>query len=235
MSEEDPYGGGDDDFDASQYPTLYWGDNDDEPPMYWVSYMQQLLVDSGEDPQGVDGFFGPHTNAAVQSFQRSHGCDPDGVVGNQTWAAFFGKTAPKGVNRANPHGGGGGGGGGGVHPDDIGDQRIYFSTSVYYSTDADCIATELVNTHAHIPSGETIAEVYVYEPDGSEYYYERFVAPNDMDPVSYFQMVTHPLTVGDVSGTFTAKVILDSGKGQTREISFEPVRHIEIDEEQTNF
>ncbi|HEX9258388.1 MAG TPA: peptidoglycan-binding domain-containing protein, partial [Acidimicrobiales bacterium] len=60
-------------FDPSGYPTLYWGDTDDEPPSYWVSYLQQLLVDNGEDPQGVDGFFGPHTHSAVQSFQRSHG------------------------------------------------------------------------------------------------------------------------------------------------------------------
>ncbi|HEX9258977.1 MAG TPA: hypothetical protein VF855_05520, partial [Acidimicrobiales bacterium] len=59
---------------------------------------------------------------------------------------------------------------------------------------------------------------------------ELFSAPADMDPVSYFTLQTHPLTVGDVSGTFTAKVVLDGGKAQSRDISFEPVRHLELDE-----
>ncbi len=33
----------------------------------------------------MDGDFGSGTLAAVQAFQSSHGLDPDGVVGSQTW------------------------------------------------------------------------------------------------------------------------------------------------------
>ena len=34
----------------------------------------------------ADGDFGPITKAAVIAFQRSHGLDPDGIVGPLTWA-----------------------------------------------------------------------------------------------------------------------------------------------------
>lgn len=38
----------------------------------------------------VDGKFGPKTESAVRTFQRSHGLVPDGIVGPKTWRALDG-------------------------------------------------------------------------------------------------------------------------------------------------
>ncbi|NBM20528.1 peptidoglycan-binding protein [Streptomyces sp. GC420] len=50
-----------------------------------VAEIQCLVQKHGFDPQGVDGWFGPNTKAAVRAFQRSRGLDDDGVVDPATW------------------------------------------------------------------------------------------------------------------------------------------------------
>ena len=39
----------------------------------------------------IDGSFGPKTDTAVKSFQKSNGITVDGIVGPQTWEAIFNK------------------------------------------------------------------------------------------------------------------------------------------------
>ena len=66
-----------------------------------VQRIQQALVDAGFPlPKfGVDGAFMSETQAAVRSYQRAHGLDPDGIVGPLTMgsldALFAGPVPPK--------------------------------------------------------------------------------------------------------------------------------------------
>ena len=53
-----------------------------------VMNLQSLLKQLGFDPNGVDGHFGPGTEAAVIAFQTSKGLVADGVVGPNTMAAL---------------------------------------------------------------------------------------------------------------------------------------------------
>lgn len=53
-----------------------------------VRRLQQALSDLGFDPQGVDGSFGPKTDAALRAFQRAAGIAADGEAGPATWAAI---------------------------------------------------------------------------------------------------------------------------------------------------
>lgn len=66
-------------------------------PVGWMAYgavgdnvrqLQQALLNAGFDPQGVDGVFGPLTQAAVIAFQQARGLEVDGVVGPQTAGAL---------------------------------------------------------------------------------------------------------------------------------------------------
>jgi len=54
-----------------------------------VSRVQRLLVEMKLlDFTGIDGSFGPNTDAAVRSFQGGDGLVVDGIVGPLTWAAL---------------------------------------------------------------------------------------------------------------------------------------------------
>ena len=46
------------------------------------------LNDAGHGPVATDGVYGPATAAAVRRFQAANGLTADGIVGQQTWAAF---------------------------------------------------------------------------------------------------------------------------------------------------
>ncbi|GAB2848266.1 serine/threonine-protein kinase [Streptomyces deserti] len=57
-----------------------------------VLQVQCMLTERGYNvgSTGVDGDFGPGTEAAVRSFQADKGLDADGIVGQETWAALRG-------------------------------------------------------------------------------------------------------------------------------------------------
>ena len=72
--------------DGGPMPTLQEGDSSDV-----VRSLQTVLTngapgDWGTTPQGIDGYFGPHTKASVEAFQSWGGVAVDGVVGDQTWS-----------------------------------------------------------------------------------------------------------------------------------------------------
>ncbi len=53
-----------------------------------VSTLQLLLRASAHPVGGVDGIFGPQTEAAVRGFQQQRALGVDGIVGPQTWASL---------------------------------------------------------------------------------------------------------------------------------------------------
>lgn len=55
-----------------------------------VRAVQQALAAAGFDPGGIDGSYGPKTEAAVRAYQQAHGLEVDGIVGPKTWAALMG-------------------------------------------------------------------------------------------------------------------------------------------------
>jgi peptidoglycan hydrolase-like protein with peptidoglycan-binding domain len=72
--------------DGGPMPTLQQGSSGDV-----VRSLQTLLTNGAPGqwnatPQGIDGNFGPHTEASVKGFQTWGGVTADGVVGDQTWS-----------------------------------------------------------------------------------------------------------------------------------------------------
>ena len=63
-----------------------------------VLTLQSTLNQLGFDPHGVDGTFGPGTEAAVKAFQQSKGLTPDGIAGPNTMAALQSSAAVAGAN-----------------------------------------------------------------------------------------------------------------------------------------
>lgn len=53
-----------------------------------VKKLQQILTDKGYRTKGIDGIFGPATEAAVKQFQKSKKLKADGVVGLNTKKAL---------------------------------------------------------------------------------------------------------------------------------------------------
>ncbi len=53
-----------------------------------VLALQKALLAAGFNPQGLDGSFGPKTEAALRAFQRAAGIVVDGKAGPQTWRAL---------------------------------------------------------------------------------------------------------------------------------------------------
>ena len=51
----------------------------------YVCTLQDALVSAGFGTIGIDGYFGPQTEAAVRAFQRARGLVQDGVVGCASW------------------------------------------------------------------------------------------------------------------------------------------------------
>src|SRR3990167_4146140 len=53
-----------------------------------VKQVQRALKQAGFDPGSVDGLIGHRTHTALLKFQRAHGLEPDGIIGEQTWIAL---------------------------------------------------------------------------------------------------------------------------------------------------
>ena len=69
------------------WPTLREGPNSSWPPATVRS--AQYLLNAHGAHLAVDGVFGPLTEAAVLSFQATHGLVVDGIIGSQTWSALI--------------------------------------------------------------------------------------------------------------------------------------------------
>ena len=79
--------------DYSTYPVLKKGSKGE-----YVTILQQLLVDKGYDPKGIDGDFGKNTLKAVTNYQKDFPKNTDingkklvvdGCVGQKTWGSLY--------------------------------------------------------------------------------------------------------------------------------------------------
>ena len=76
--------------DYSKYPVLKKGSTGK-----YVKILQQLLVDKGYDPKGVDGIFGNGCLACVKKYQKENTdingkkLVVDGMVGQKTWGSLY--------------------------------------------------------------------------------------------------------------------------------------------------
>jgi|GEM_PF-2758313 len=66
------------------------GDENDD-----VIVWQGLLYCKNFDPVGLDGEFGPNTEAATEAFQKKVGLNPTGVADPYTWAKIFDSARPE--------------------------------------------------------------------------------------------------------------------------------------------
>lgn len=57
-----------------------------------VSALQRRLARDGDAPGPIDGLYGPITEQAVSSFQRTHGLSVDGIAGPRTMATLTTRT-----------------------------------------------------------------------------------------------------------------------------------------------
>ncbi len=55
-----------------------------------VMAVQAALLDNGHNPGGIDGVYGPATEAAVKAYQSRNGLEADGIVGPKTWDKLVG-------------------------------------------------------------------------------------------------------------------------------------------------
>ena len=54
-----------------------------------VRECQERLKYKGYNPGAIDGVFGKKTKTAVTAFQLENNLDPDGIVGQKTWAVLW--------------------------------------------------------------------------------------------------------------------------------------------------
>ncbi len=70
----------------SSVPVLYPGAGERSGGSRLVRGLQELLARSGYHPHGIDGRYGPLTEAAVRRFQAAHGLQVDGIAHPQVFA-----------------------------------------------------------------------------------------------------------------------------------------------------
>lgn len=55
-----------------------------------VMAVQAALQNKGYNPGGIDGVYGPATEAAVKAYQKANALEADGIVGLKTWGKLVG-------------------------------------------------------------------------------------------------------------------------------------------------